>query len=84
MCYVEPLGSDSNKVYSDSDSDSDSTPERTLCHPQPWMLLSIDGTTMEEVDTESALEELSKAIGSLTSGKAPGSDGIPPPSPTPT
>ena len=24
MCYVEPFGSDSNKVYSDSESDSDS------------------------------------------------------------
>ena len=35
-------------------------------------------TTMEELDTEPTLEELSKAIDSLTSGKAPGSDGIPP------
>ena len=33
---------------------------------------------MEELDSEAILEELSKAINSLTSGKAPGSDGIPP------
>ena len=33
---------------------------------------------MEELDTEPTLEELSKAIDSLASGKAPGSDGIPP------
>ena len=32
--------------------------------------------TMEELDTEPTLEELSKAIDSLASGKAPGSDGI--------
>ena len=35
--------------------------------------------TMEELDTEPTLEELSKAIDSLASGKAPGSDGTPPP-----
>ena len=34
--------------------------------------------TMEELDTEPTLEELRKAIDSLASGKAPGSDGIPP------
>ena len=34
--------------------------------------------TMEELDTEPTLEELSKAIDSLASGKVPGSDGIPP------
>ena len=33
---------------------------------------------MEELDKEPTLEELSKAIDSLASGKAPGSDGIPP------
>ena len=33
--------------------------------------------TMEELDTEPTLEELSKATDSLASGKAPGSDGIP-------
>ena len=38
--------------------------------------------TMAEVDTEPTLEELSKAIDSLASGKAPGSNGIHPPSPT--
>ena len=32
--------------------------------------------TMEELDTEPSLVELSKAIDSLVSGKAPGSDGI--------
>ena len=32
---------------------------------------------MEELDTEPTLGELSKAIDSFTSGKAPGSDGIP-------
>ena len=35
-------------------------------------------STMEELDTEPTLEELSKAIDSLASGKAPGSDKIPP------
>ena len=34
--------------------------------------------TMEELDTEPTLEELSKAIDSLASGKAPGGGGIPP------
>ena len=34
--------------------------------------------TMEELDAEPTLEELSKAIGSLAAGKAPGSDSIPP------
>ena len=34
--------------------------------------------TMEELDTEPTLEELRKAIDSLASGKALGSDGIPP------
>ena len=33
--------------------------------------------TMEELDTEPTLGELTKAIDSLVSGKAPGSDGIP-------
>ena len=33
---------------------------------------------IEELDTEPTLEELSKAIDSLASGKAPGCDGIPP------
>ena len=33
--------------------------------------------TTEELDTEPALKELSKAIVSLASGKVPGSDGIP-------
>ena len=37
--------------------------------------------TMVEVDTEPTLEELSKAIDSLASGKAPGSNGIHPPPP---
>ena len=34
--------------------------------------------TMDELDSEPLVEELSKAIGSLASGKAPGNDGIPP------
>ena len=34
--------------------------------------------TIEELDTEPTLEELSRAIDSLASGKAPDSDGIPP------
>ena len=34
--------------------------------------------TMEGLDTEPTLEEFSKAINSLASGKTPGSDGIPP------
>ena len=34
--------------------------------------------TMEELDTEPTVEELSKAIDSLAAGKAPGRDGIPP------
>ena len=33
---------------------------------------------MEDADSEPTVEELSKAIDSLASGKAPGSDGIPP------
>jgi len=32
---------------------------------------------MDEADSEPTVEELSKAIDSLASGKAPGSDGIP-------
>ena len=35
-------------------------------------------STMEELDVEPTLEELSKAIDKLAAGKAPGSDGIPP------
>ena len=34
--------------------------------------------TTEELDTEPTLQELRKAMDSLASGKAPGSDGIPP------
>ena len=34
--------------------------------------------TMEELDTEPTVEELSKATDSLATGKAPGRDGIPP------
>ena len=34
--------------------------------------------TMDELDSEPLVEELSKAIDSLASGKAPGNDGIPP------
>ena len=34
--------------------------------------------TMDELDSEPSVEELSKAIDSLASGKAPGNDGIPP------
>ena len=34
--------------------------------------------TMYELDSEPSVEELSKAIYSLASGKAPGNDGIPP------
>jgi hypothetical protein len=34
--------------------------------------------TMDELDAEPTVVELSKAIDSLASGKAPGSDGIPP------
>ena len=33
---------------------------------------------IKELDAEPTVEELSKAIDSLASGKAPGSDGIPP------
>ena len=34
--------------------------------------------TMDELDSEPLVEELSKAIDSLASGRAPGNDGIPP------
>ena len=34
--------------------------------------------TMEELDTPSTVDELRKAIKSLASSKAPGSDGLPP------
>ena len=34
--------------------------------------------TMEELDVEPSIEELSKAIDSMVAGKAPGSNGIPP------
>ena len=34
--------------------------------------------TMEELDTPPTVDELRKAIKSLASGKAPGSDGLPP------
>ena len=34
--------------------------------------------TMDELDSEPSVEELSKVIDSLASGKAPGNDGIPP------
>ena len=34
--------------------------------------------TMDELDSEPSVEDLSKAINSLASGKAPGNDGIPP------
>ena len=34
--------------------------------------------TMYELDSEPSVEDLSKAIDSLASGKAPGNDGIPP------
>ena len=35
-------------------------------------------STMDELDSETSVEELSKGIDSLASGKAPGNDGIPP------
>ena len=34
--------------------------------------------TMDELDSKPSVEELSKAIDRLASGKAPGNDGIPP------
>ena len=34
--------------------------------------------TRDELDSEPSVEELSKAIDSLASGKAPGNDGVPP------
>ena len=37
-----------------------------------------DLPVLEELDAEPTLEELSKAINALASGKAPGEDGIPP------
>ena len=54
-------------IYSRENIVSPSTLDTVECLP-----------TMEELDTEPTLEELSKAIDSLASGMAPGSDGIPP------
>ena len=49
-----------------------SSSERRLLSPQQWMPLPI----MEEWEATPTLEEIGKAINSLTNGKAPGNDGI--------
>ena len=50
-----------------------STPERRLLSPQQWTPLPI----MEELEAIPTLQEIGKAINSLTYSKAPGNDGIP-------
>ena len=54
-------------LYSRENTVAPSALDAIECHP-----------VMEEADSEPTAEELSKAIDSLASGKAPGSDGIPP------
>ena len=49
-----------------------STPERRLLSPQQWTPLPI----MEELEAIPTLQEIGKAINSLTYSKAPGNDGI--------
>eukprot|EP00105_Crassostrea_gigas_P021162 XP_011440210.1 PREDICTED: uncharacterized protein LOC105337258 [Crassostrea gigas] len=54
-----------------------------LCSTQNTVTVSaLEATeclpTMDELDVEPTLEELSKTIDNLASGKAPGNDGIPP------
>ena len=47
-------------------------------HCDPSTIDAIDCLPpMDELDAEPMVEDLSKAIDSLASGKAPGSDGIP-------
>ena len=60
------MGQHYSNIYSRENIVSPSALDAVECLP-----------TMEELDTEPTLEELSKAIDSLASGKAPGSDGIP-------
>ena len=62
-----------SNIYSKENTVSPSALDAVECLP-----------TMGELDTEPTLEELSKAIDSLASDKAPGSDGILPPPPSPT
>ena len=53
-------------LYSRENSVSPAAPDAIKCL-----------ATMAELDSERSVEELSKAIESLGSGKAPGNDGIP-------
>ena len=59
-------------LYSRENIESPSALDAVVCLP-----------AMEELDTEPTLEELSKAIDNLASGKAPGSEGSPSPLPPP-
>ena len=52
-----------------------SIPDRTLSPAAIYVIECLP--TMDELDSEPALEELSKAFDSLAAGKAPVNDGIP-------
>ncbi|XP_052673517.1 uncharacterized protein LOC128155711 [Crassostrea angulata] len=85
QCKTSPLKSSSGVVLSDKNQQM----ERWVKHytdlysTQNTVTVSaLDAIeclpTMDELDVEPTLEELSKAIDNLASGKAPGNDGIPP------
>lgn len=80
-----PLKSSSGVVLSDKNQQMERWVEHytDLYSTQNTMTVSaLDAfdclPTMDELDVEPTLEELSKAIDNLASGKAPGNDGIPP------
>lgn len=85
QCKTAPLKSSSGVVLSDKNQQMERWVEHytDLYSTQNTMTVSaLDAfdclPTMDELDVEPTLEELSKAIDNLASGKAPGNDGIPP------